>query len=531
MTNPINSYSHTVPLPIKLFCSFFIWLPIFISFISLWYYPSLTIIYNIIISIYVIITVFLTYVTALFSCLQQKQIIGTFFRSSEWIRLKEFFRNQRSNNKNNSNQIEDILHMILIPVYKEDPFILDATLKSLAKQNVSMLIGLALEQREIHSDTKYNSIIEKHEKQFLKIIKTIHPEGLPNEIPGKGSNCNSCLPVLIDYYEEYYQNSYPHVMVTPCDCDSIWCEDYFLYLNYLCTRNNLKFFNHRIYSPSITNLNDFQANHILTNYMSILRSLITHGHFRRLGSLRCFTSEYHIPLNLLQRIDYWDGDLIHEDVHMRNKLAILDVEFLVFQQTYLPCDNQTPTDNHSTARSFVLLWNQSLRWNLFVYDVYYLVHVLLLKVLRRKSYENFQTNPWKIMKEIVNNYENLFYFFVVPLSNNLFWIIYLCRFHHQPYDHLTDFLLNYLQPWSIFAQVISAILYLFVILNSNGVFAKGRFYSWKKSIFFILGFIPIYLVSAIYQGMNVIIAWIYTLRSSNTHTDSALKTIPNPKDE
>jgi hypothetical protein len=60
-------------------------------------------------------------------------------------------------------------------------------------------------------------------------------------------------------------------MITLCDCDSIWCKNYYLYLNYLYNENDLKFFNHIIYTPNITNLRDFQSNHIVSNWMSLVR--------------------------------------------------------------------------------------------------------------------------------------------------------------------------------------------------------------------------------------------------------------------
>jgi hypothetical protein len=143
-----------------------------------------------------------------------------------------------------------------------------------------MIIGLALEERETNSDVKYNDIIDKYENEFLKIIKTIHPYGLKNEIVGKASNCNHCVQILNKYYEENLKDVYNYVMITSCDCDSIWCENYFLYLNYLCQINNLDHFDQIIYTPNITNLKNFQTNHILSNWMSVLRSIVTHGHFR-----------------------------------------------------------------------------------------------------------------------------------------------------------------------------------------------------------------------------------------------------------
>jgi hypothetical protein len=394
-----------------------------------------------------------------------------------------------------------------------------------------MIIGLALEERETNSDIKYNHLIEKYENHFLKILRTIHPYDLPNEIPGKASNCNYCARILTKYYEEHLQDSYPYVMVTSCDCDSIWCKNYYSYLNYLCMKNDLKFFNHIVYSPNINYLRDFTSNHMVSNWMSVARMVAIHGHFRRLGSTRCFTSEYHVPLDLLKRIDYWDPDLIHEDVHMCNKLAILDEKLVLFKHTYLPCDNQTPTNIHSAYESFLLLWNQSLRWNLFVYDLYYLVHLLVLNISNRKCYEDFRSSSWKIIKQIVNNYENLFYYFLAPVSNNFFWMFYLNIFNHQSYNHLTFFLLDYIQPIFILLQIPLAALEILIILNTNDVTTQNDFYSTKKYILLILGFVPFPFLMLIFQGMNLTIAWIHTLKSSHSHSESAVKMIANIKDK
>lgn len=529
MENSINSYSHTVPLSIKIFCSILIWFPILIPFISIWYFPNITIMYNIIISIYIIISLLLMYATCFKSMIKQRHIIYKFLNTSQWIYMQKMFLKNRNNQLKNDSFIEDILHIIIIPTYKEDPIIIENTLKSLADQNVSMLVGLALEEREINSDIKYDHIINKYEHKFLKIIKTIHPDNLENEIPGKASNCNYSVQILIKYYEENLKNIYSNVMITSCDCDSIWCKDYFLYLNYLCTINNLKDFNHITYVPNITNLKHFQSNHILSNWMSAARSIVTHGHFRRLDSIRCFTSEYHIPLYLLKKIDFWDCDLVHEDVHMSNKLLILDEKFVSFKQTFLPCDNQTPTNMNSIYQSLVLLWNQSLRWNLYIYDLYYLFYQLVLNTLNKRSYKNFRTNSWKIIVQIFVNYENLFYFFIVPISNNIFWILYLYSFKNYFDNNIIHILLNYIQPWFMFMQIFLGILYNFINLNSNDEVTKGELYSWGKNIIFTLGLVVFCFFAVIYQGINVIVAWIYTLRSFHKHSESTTKMTSNSK--
>jgi len=77
---------------------------------------------------------------------------------------------------------------------------------------------------------------------------------------------------------------------------------------------------------------------------------------------------------------------------MRNKLAILDENFVQFESTYLPCDNTTPTDVNSIVGTIIVLWKQTIHWNLSIYDLYYFVHTLLLNICEHSSYETFRTN-------------------------------------------------------------------------------------------------------------------------------------------
>ncbi|CAF4200227.1 unnamed protein product [Rotaria socialis] len=78
----------------------------------------------------------------------------------------------------------------------------------------TLIIGIGLEERDINSDIKYNSIIHKYENKFLKIIKTIHPNGLENGVASKSSHCSYCAEILVKYYENNLKFFYNHAMIT-----------------------------------------------------------------------------------------------------------------------------------------------------------------------------------------------------------------------------------------------------------------------------------------------------------------------------
>jgi hypothetical protein len=519
----VNS-SHTVPFSIKIICSLFMWLPILLPFFSIWSYPRITIAYNILVSIYIILSQTLLYATCFITFIKQKKIMNGFLKSREWASDKKKFGEKRT--IESANSIPDILHIIIIPVFQEDPSVLENTLASLACQNVSMIIGLALEEREINSDLKYNGVIEKFQYQCFNIVKTIHPGDLRNEVRGKASNCDFCARTLFKLYEENKLNlkrPYEHIMITVCDCDTIWSNEYFLYLNYLCSQNNVKYFDHTVYVPNVTNFKGFRSSHMLSNWVSAARMIGTHGHFYLLGSVRSFVSEYHIPFKLLKRIDYWDGDLVHEDVHMRNKLAILDDKLLVIKQTFLPCDNQTPTDKNSLIRTFQLLWTQTSRWNLFVYDIYYLFYEILLNISGISRYENFRTSLWKLTIQLFINYENFFFYFLCAFSNNLLWLLYVDVLETIYYEEIVNYLLFRIQPCFIVMQMILPVVLAasnWEIIDEN---CSGNLNRWKKRSVFLLGLTILPFYYFFQQALNLILAWIETLSSNVAHSESAPK--------
>ena len=92
--------------------------------------------------------------------MKQRYITEEFFNGSQWKKWQKNFECKLYDN-------QDILHIVIIPVYRENPLILDDTLQSLVEQNVSMLVGIALEERESDREKKYEDIICKYEKKFV----------------------------------------------------------------------------------------------------------------------------------------------------------------------------------------------------------------------------------------------------------------------------------------------------------------------------------------------------------------------------
>src|SRR3989338_759706 len=88
----------------------------------------------------------------------------------------------------------EVYHLIFLPTYCEDLTVIEATVRRLTEvvyDPKRFIVILAGEERDRENFMSHAAIItNRYAGAFHKIIVTIHPANLPDEIPGKGSNLN-----------------------------------------------------------------------------------------------------------------------------------------------------------------------------------------------------------------------------------------------------------------------------------------------------------------------------------------------------
>ena len=89
--------------------------------------------------------------------------------------------------------------------------------------------------------------------------------------------------------------------------------------------------------------------------------------------------------------------------------------------------------------------------------------------------------------------------------------------------------MNYVEPWFMIIQTVLVVFYVFVAFQTSAESARGKSYSWKTMILFVVGIVPFYFFAVIYQTLNLTVAWMHTLKISNIHAQSTLKRIANCK--
>jgi len=131
---------------------------------------------------------------------------------------------------------QKIYHLILFPIYKESLEIIRESLLSLVNCDYpknKMIIVLALEERAGQSAKEVAKILEKEfSDKFFRFLITWHPENLPGEIAGKGSNetfaAKMTKKLIIDPLKIPYEN----IVFSSLDADTSLFPKYFSCLTY-----------------------------------------------------------------------------------------------------------------------------------------------------------------------------------------------------------------------------------------------------------------------------------------------------------
>lgn len=213
--------------------------------------------------------------------------------------------------------IDNIVHVIVVPNYKEEVDTLRETLDVLAchpQARHSYDVYLGMEQREHNAELKAMNLIQEFVKKFRSIDFTLHPSDIPGEAPGKGSNMAWAARKLS---ERYSMNQRKDVIVTGIDADSHLSANFFaslssMHLMYPETASTT------LYSAPI--IFDRNANSVpaIVRVADILWSAAGMSGLYQGSSIAPPTSVYSVPLVLADRVGGWDSDseAIGEDLHM-----------------------------------------------------------------------------------------------------------------------------------------------------------------------------------------------------------------------
>ncbi len=215
----------------------------------------------------------------------------------------------------------DIYHLIILPMYDEPYEIVKESFARLIATNTpkeKMLVVLGLEEKAGEAARETGEKIEKEfGARFYKFLMTVHPKGLPGEIPGKGSNetwaAKRAKEILIDPLKLNYEN----ILVSVFDVDTQVFPEYFNRLEYVFLsqpesaepgKDRLR----AIYQPIplfINNIHEAPALARVVAFSTTFWQMMQQARPERLTSF----SSQSIPFKALVDFGFWDTGIVSED--------------------------------------------------------------------------------------------------------------------------------------------------------------------------------------------------------------------------
>lgn len=209
---------------------------------------------------------------------------------------------------------KDIQHFVIMPTYQEPMYKLESTINALVNNDYpykNIYLVLAFEKREAEAANKAEKLMKKYKNNFVKIIPTYH-ELIDKEAAGKASNQTHSAK-MVDEYVSANQIRRENAILTICDADSHLPKNYFSYLTfeYLKDKEHLYHF----YWAPVLLYNNFWHLPFFVRMQATLSSILRMAFLSQEKKL-IQISTYSTSLWLINKIGFWDVDIIPEDWHI-----------------------------------------------------------------------------------------------------------------------------------------------------------------------------------------------------------------------
>jgi len=276
---------------------------------------------------------------------------------------------------------KNIVHLVILPFYNENEDTIEASLKSLldAKWNKNkMAVVLAYEERAGGSAKKIaHELQEKYKEKVGHFLVTAHPDGLPGEMAGKGSNIAYSAEEARVKILDVNNINYDDVIVSAFDIDTIVYPQYFLCLtwHFLTAENPYR----SSFQPvPLYNNNIWEA-------PALSRVVATSGTFwqmiqqERPERLATFSS-HSLSFRALYEIGYWQKNMVSEDSRIFwNAYVAFDGDYTVVPLSYpVSLDANLAETFVQTSKN---IYKQQRRWTWGVENVPY----ILFSFVKNKS--------------------------------------------------------------------------------------------------------------------------------------------------
>ena len=232
-----------------------------------------------------------------------------------WVSYRRALHTDWTQKLTSISAAKNITHLIFLPTYQEEYEIIQATLCSLTKNTLSTQQFIVVLCGESADQERFTGIVKQAQEEFGSVFKklytSLHPNGIPDEIPGKGSNLHwAGVETARRLLQDFPALKDEDVVVSAFDVDTIAHEQYFSYLTYLyCTIPNPT---RSSYQPVALFSNNIWTASAPVRIGAFGTTFWLFGELARPDRLWTFSS-HSMPWVMLKDVGFWQSNIVSED--------------------------------------------------------------------------------------------------------------------------------------------------------------------------------------------------------------------------
>lgn len=268
---------------------------------------------------------------------------------------------------------EKVQHVIIIPTYKEPVHVLQRTLNSLAKQDlplrqIHVVLGMEAKEDQVVREEKVKVLKREFGKNFGTFMITVHTL-VPGEIAGKSSNERHAVQEAKREIIDAKKIDIRYATVTSCDADHVYHPKHFSCLTYKFLDDPDRYY--KFFQAAVLFYSNIWKLPPITRTLNRMSSIWNLAQLPRKDRL-VSAQNYSLSFYLLDKIGYWDADIIPEDYHLFFKAFFKTRGKVEVEAIYLPLFADAP-EGENLWKSIKSQYFQYQRWAWGVSDDAYVL--------------------------------------------------------------------------------------------------------------------------------------------------------------
>ena len=383
----------------------------------------------------------------------------------------------------------EIYHAVIVTLYNETLDVLIPTMESLIKSNYPkdrMIIVIAYEARGgAAAEEVANALRARYADNFGAFLLAKHPDGIKNEVIGKGGNITNAGKMLKKYVKQVGLR-YSDVIVTTLDCDNHPHPCYFSQVAYeYIVHEDRKRMSYQPISLFTNNIWDAPA---VTRIVASTNSFWNVICSMRPHTLRNFASHSQ-SLDALVEMNFWSVRTIVEDGHQYwrslfyfdGDYEVLSIRAPIYQDAVL---------SDTLFKTLKAQWVQLRRWDYGASDVAYVGTYM---------FSEKRTVPMAVLfpkfLRLLDGHVTLAA--VAPIIAFGGWVPLIFRFESR------DLLAHNLPLVVSYIQTVAALgLFVSIILSMKMLPPRPRRYKKSKNIVMVFQWALSPIISIVYSSFT-----------------------------